>query len=284
MFSSKVHVVKTVAEMRGAIRGIRRPLGLVPTMGALHDGHLALVRRARTENATLAVSIFVNPAQFAPHEDFASYPRNLEHDLSLLGPEGVDLVFTTTTDEMYPSGFDTSVEVGRMGRILEGKFRPGHFCGVATVVLKLFNLCCPDRAYFGQKDGQQCVVLCHMVEDLNLCIEIVIVPTVRESDGLAWSSRNAYLNRQERRAAAVISRALFEVKELWEQGLKDAGRLRRHARRLLKAEPLVTKIDYVSIADAETLHDLKVVDRKAMVSTAVTIGSTRLIDNVLLKP
>ena len=284
MSSSRARVVKTIAEMRDAVGDIRRPLGLVPTMGALHEGHLALVRRARTENATLAVSIFVNPAQFAPHEDYGTYPRNLEHDLALLGRQGVDLVFAPTAEEMYPPGFDTSVEVGRIGQILEGKFRRGHFRGVATVVLKLFNIGCPDRAYFGQKDGQQYVVVRHMVEDLNLGVEIVVVPTERERDGLASSSRNASLKPQERRAAAVVSEALFQTKELWKRGVNDAGRLRRRARRILKAEPLVAKIDYVSIADAETLQELKVADRKAMVSTAVTIGPTRLIDNVLLEP
>ena len=283
MSSSSIPIVTTVAEMRETLVEMRRPLGLVPTMGGLHEGHLALVRRARTENATVAVSIFVNPAQFAPHEDYATYPRNLEHDRALLGCEDVDLVFAPRREEMYPPGFDTRVEIGRISQILEGKFRPGHFRGVATVVLKLFNICCPDRAYFGQKDGQQVVVVQHMVEALNLDIKIVVVPTVREHDGLALSSRNAYLNSQERRAAKVLNEALFETKELWKQGVQDAGRLRRRARRILKAEPLVAKIDYVSIADAETLQELKVVDRKAMVSTAVTIGPTRLIDNVLLE-
>ena len=276
-------IVTTVAEMRETLVEMRHPLGLVPTMGGLHEGHLALVRLARTENATAAVSIFVNPAQFAPHEDYATYPRNLEHDRALLGCEDVDLVFAPRREEMYPPGFDTRVEVGRISQILEGKFRPGHFRGVATVVLKLFNICRPDRAYFGQKDGQQVVVVRHMVEALKLDIEIVVVPTVREHDGLALSSRNAYLNSQERRAAKVLNEALFETKELWKQGVQDAGRLRRCARQILKAEPLVAKIDYVSIADAETLQELKVVDRKAMASTAVTIGPTRLIDNVLLE-
>ncbi len=279
-----MRVVETVKQMREVVRAARRPLGLVPTMGALHEGHLSLVRRARQENDVLMVSIFVNPSQFGPQEDFANYPRNLEHDLALLSREDVDLVFAPSQKEMYPPGFDTGVELNRLGMILEGRFRPGHFRGVATVVLKLLNICRPDRAYFGRKDAQQSVVVRRTVEDLNLEVEIVILDTVREPDGLAISSRNVYLNREERRTATVLSQALFGIRKLWEQGLTDASHLRRRARKTLEAEPLVVKIDYISIADAETLDELNFLERPAIVSTAVRIGRVRLIDNILLDP
>ena len=275
-------VATTVAEVRRALAKSERPLGMVPTMGALHEGHLALVRRARSENATLVVSIFVNPTQFAPQEDFDAYPRDLERDRRTLETEGTDIVFAPSAEEMYPPGFETGVEVGRIGQVLEGQFRPAHFQGVATVVLKLFNICGPDRAYFGQKDGQQYSVLGRLVEDLNLAVELVRVPTVRESDGLAMSSRNVLLGTEERLAARVISQALFAARQLWESGVKDADRLRQHTRDILLKEPLVSQVDYVSVADARTVEELEVVERQAILSTAVKIGSTRLIDNVIL--
>ena len=196
--------------------------------------------------------------------------------------EGTDIVFAPSGEEMYPTGFDTGVEVGRIGQVLEGQFRPAHFQGVATVVLKLFNICGPDRAYFGQKDGQQYSVVRRLVEDLNLKVELVLVPTVRESDGLAMSSRNVLLGTEERRAARVISQALFAARQLWESGVKDADRLRQHTRDILLKEPLVSQVDYVSVADARTVEELEVVERQAILSTAVRIGSTRLIDNVIL--
>ncbi len=275
-------VATTVAEVRQALAKIERPLGMVPTMGALHEGHLALVRKARSENATVVVTIFVNPTQFAPHEDFDNYPRDLERDQATLETEGTDVVFAPSSEEMYPPEFDTAVDVGRIGQVLEGQFRPGHFRGVATVVLKLFNICGPDRAYFGQKDGQQYRVLRRLVEDLNLEVELVTVPTVRESDGLALSSRNVLLGTEERQAAGVISQALFEARQLWESGVKDADRLRQHTRDILLKEPLVSQIDYISLADARTVEELEVVERQAILSTAVRIGSIRLIDNVIL--
>ncbi len=275
-------VARTVSELRLALETAQSPLGLVPTMGALHAGHLALVRQARSENTTVAATIFVNSRQFGSHDDFASYPRTLEQDLTVLEAEGADLVFVPSDEEMYPSGCETRVDVGRIGQVLEGQFREEHFLGVATVVLKLLNICRPDRVYMGQKDGQQCLVVRRMVEDLNLETELVTVSTVRDLDGLALSSRNALLTDKERSAARVISQALFAAKEMWESGVKDADRLKQHARDILAGEPLVTQVDYVSVADARTIEELKIVQGRAMLSTAVKIGSIRLIDNVML--
>ena len=267
-----------------ACRESRRPLGLVPTMGALHSGHIALVRRARQDSATLAVSIFVNPAQFGPQEDLALYPRDLERDLALLEVEGVDLVFTPGPEEIYPPGFDTWVDPGKLAARLEGAVRPGHFRGVATVVTKLLNIVGPDRAYFGQKDGQQTAVICRLVQDLNLSASIVVVPTVRDTDGLALSSRNEYLTAEQRKAAPVIYQSLAKIEKLWRGGLNDAKSLRRAARKLLEAEPLVDAVDYVSVADAETLEELDQIQVRAMASVAVRMGRTRLIDNIILEP
>ena len=203
-----MQVLKTRRQMTGACRTSDHPLGLVPTMGALHEGHLALVRQARKDNSTLAATIFVNPSQFGPQEDLSAYPRDLDRDLALLREEGVYLVFTPSVDEIYPPGFNTWVDVAGLGDRLEGAHRPGHFRGVATVVAKLFNIISPDRAYFGQKDGQQAAIIRKMARDLDLGVEVVTVPTVRDSDGLALSSRNAYLTEEQRRAAPVVYRAL----------------------------------------------------------------------------
>ena len=260
-----------------------RPLGLIPTMGALHEGHLTLVRRARGENETVAVSIFVNPAQFGENEDLATYPRDMERDLALLEAEGVDLVYAPTPEEVYPPGFDTWIEPGALAARLEGAVRPGHFRGVATVVAKLFNVVRPDRAYFGQKDGQQLAVIRQMARDLDMGIEIVAVPTVRDADGLALSSRNAYLTPEQREAAPVIYRALSAARQMWETGETDAERLRGAVREILQQEPLLSGIDYVSVADLSTLRELEQVNGPAMVSTAVRMGKTRLIDNVVLE-
>lgn len=264
------------------VRTCPRPLGLVPTMGALHEGHLALVRRARTENATVAVSIFVNPAQFGANEDLATYPRDMERDLALLDTEGVDLVYAPTPEEVYPRGFDTWVEPGALTERLEGAARPGHFRGVATVVTKLLNVVAPDRAYFGEKDGQQLAVIRQLVRDLNLGLEIVAVPTVRDPDGLALSSRNAYLTTEQRAAAPVVYRALSEARSLWLNGETDAESLRLAVRHILEAEPMLDEIEYVSVADAVSLVELDQVGRSAMISTAVRLGRTRLIDNVVV--
>ncbi len=276
-----MRVVHTIAEARAVRRALPGTWGFVPTMGYLHEGHLSLVRRARAENDRVAVSIFVNPTQFGPHEDYARYPRDLERDLRLLEPLGVDLVFVPSVEEMYPPGFQTWVIVEEVSRPLEGASRPGHFRGVATVVAKLFNILQPDRAYFGQKDAQQTVVIRRMVQDLNIPVEIVICPTVREPDGLAMSSRNTYLSPEERRAATVLFRALQAAKARYEAGERDAEGLREAMREVIRAEPLA-RIDYVSVAHPETLQELERVEGPALLSLAVYIGTTRLIDNLML--
>ena len=276
-------VVKTKLELVRACREAGRSLGLVPTMGALHDGHLTLVRQAREDNQTVAVTIFVNPTQFSPQDDLAQYPRDLDRDLDLLRREDADLVFVPPAEEIYPPGFDTWVQVGALAERLEGAHRPGHFRGVTTVVTKLFNLVRPDRAYFGQKDGQQTALVRQLVRDLDLGLEIVVVPTVRDADGLALSSRNVYLTSEERRAAPVVYRALCKAQELRSQGVEDGGRLRQEVEEVLAAEPLVGQIEYVSVAGAENLEELTEVTGPAMVSVAVHIGKTRLIDNVILE-
>ena len=258
---------------------LARPLGLVPTMGALHEGHMSLVRRARGENATAVVSIFVNPAQFGPGEDFAAYPRDMDADLARLEEAGVDVVFAPSADEMYPDSFDTYVDVGRIAERLEGEARPGHFRGVATVVCKLLSIVRPDRAYFGSKDAQQGLVIQRLNADLNLGAEIVMCPTVREPDGLALSSRNAYLDAEERRAAAVLYKALGLAGSM---KISPAKAVRDAMLDMLETEPLAS-VDYVSVADAATLEELETVDRPALVSLAVRIGSTRLIDNIVIE-
>ena len=278
-----MRVVETKVEMLSACREAARPLGLVPTMGALHDGHLTLVRQAREDNQTLAVTIFVNPTQFSPQDDLAQYPRDLDRDLGLLRREGADLVFVPPVEEIYPPGFDTWVRVGALAERLEGANRPGHFQGVTTVLTKLFNLVGPDRAYFGQKDGQQTAVVRQLARDLDMGLEIVVVPTVRDSDGLALSSRNVYLTAEERRAAPVVYRALCKAQELRSQGIEDGDRLRHEVEEVLAGEPLVGRIEYVSVAGAENLEELAEVRGRAMVSVAVHIGKTRLIDNLILE-
>ncbi|MCI0824412.1 MAG: pantoate--beta-alanine ligase [Chloroflexi bacterium] len=278
-----MEVVQSSRRLAALCRAAARELGLVPTMGALHDGHLALVRQARRENATLAVSIFINPSQFGPREDLSQYPRDLERDLELLREEGADMVFTPDAAEMYPPGFDTWVDPGELANRLEGANRPGHFRGVATIVTKLFNLVTPDRAYFGQKDGQQLAVIRRLVRDLGMGLEIVAVPTVREDDGLAMSSRNLYLTPDQRQAAPVVYRALASAERLWQQGVTDAQQLRQETRRVLQQEALIERIDYVSVADADSLEELEVVEGRAMVSVAVQLGQPRLIDNIILE-
>ena len=270
-------------QMSSACRSAKRPLGLVPTMGALHEGHMALVKQARKDNSTLAATIFVNPSQFGPQEDLSAYPRDLERDLALLRDEGVDLVFTPSVEEIYPPGFTTWVDVGGLGDRLEGAHRPGHFRGVATVVAKLFNIIRPDRAYFGQKDGQQSAVIRKMVRDLDLDVEVVMVPTVRDSDGLALSSRNAYLTEEQRRAAPVVYRALQLAQRLWQEGITDGSWIRSETRLVLESEGLIERIDYVSVANAETLEELDIVKGRVMVSVAVQLGKPRLIDNIILE-
>jgi len=274
-------VVNRISEYRKMRQQMACPIGFVPTMGYLHRGHLELVRRARAENQTVVVSIFVNPTQFGPKEDFASYPRDPERDLALLETEGTDVVVMPGAEEMYPEGFGSWVEVERVTERLEGAYRTGHFRGVATVVAKLFNIVQPTRAYFGQKDAQQLIVIKKMVSDLNLDLEVVAVPTVRESDGLAMSSRNVRLDANERQAALVLWKALSLAQELWQEGERSAERLRREMTLLIDAEPLAS-IDYVSVADSDTLEELSRIEGSALVSMAVKIGKTRLIDNVML--
>ncbi len=273
-------VIHTVAEMRAARAGVA-DLGLVPTMGYLHDGHLSLVARAKAESAAVAVSIFVNPTQFGPSEDLSRYPRDVPRDLGLLEAAGVDLVFVPDAAEMYPPGFGTTIEVGRVTEVLEGAVRPGHFAGVATVVTKLFNIVQPTRAYFGQKDAQQSVVIRKLVRDLDLPVEVIVAPTVREADGLALSSRNSYLTPEQRAAAPAICRALSEARRCFNAGEREAEALREAMRRTIGAEPLML-IDYVSVADPLTLRELATVEGQALASMAVRLGTTRLIDNLVL--
>ena len=277
-----MRVVETISEMRQLAGAAARPLGLVPTMGAVHDGHMALWRQARSENDSVVTSLFVNPAQFGPSEDFQAYPRDMDHDLSRFEAGGTDIAFIPSVDEVYPERFSTHVDVGPVADRLEGEFRPGHFRGVATVVSKLLSIVRPDRAYFGQKDAQQSIVVRRLNADLDLGAEIVVVPTARDPDGLALSSRNVYLSTRERESALVLYRSLCLAKELWNEGITDAGEIRQRMRELIDGEPEV-RTDYVSVADAETLQDLEVVRAPALVSLAARVGRTRLIDNVVLE-
>jgi pantoate--beta-alanine ligase len=276
-----VDALRTIAETRRARAALTRSVGLVPTMGFLHDGHLSLVRRARAENDHVIVSIFVNPTQFGPNEDLATYPRDEGRDLALLEAAGVDLVFAPTVDAVYPEGFETAVDVGSVAAPLEGTARPGHFRGVATVVLKLLNIVQPTRAYFGRKDAQQLAVVRRLVADLDLPVEVVACETVREPDGLALSSRNVYLNPTERKAATVLWQALTLARDLWTKGTRDAEAYRRRLGELIAAEPLATA-DYVSVADPVTLREIDRIQGPALVALAVRIGKTRLIDNLTL--
>jgi len=277
-----MQVAGPIFEIRALRQKLSGTVGFVPTMGYLHEGHLALVKQARRENSTVIVSIYVNPTQFGPREDFGDYPRDLDRDLDSLQGEGVDIVFVPSDDEMFPPEFSSWVDVDKVTERLEGASRPGHFRGVATVVAKLFNIVQPSRAYFGQKDAQQVVVIKRMVADLNMGTEVVVVPTVRESDGLAMSSRNIYLSPKERQAATVLFRALTLAQRLGRGGEKDAEKVRRQMTALIQKEPLA-QIDYVSVADAETLEELNSIDRPALASLAVRIGKTRLIDNMPLE-
>ena len=276
-----MRLVHTVAEMASAQKVVDRPLGLVPTMGALHMGHLSLVRRAREDNATVAVSIFVNPTQFGPQEDLQAYPRDMERDLALLEEVGTDMVFIPQPDDIYPAGFDTWVNVERVASRLEGESRPGHFRGVSTVVTKLFNIVRPDRAYFGQKDAQQVQVIRRMNADLNLGVELVVLPTVREPDGLAMSSRNARLDPQERQAALVLYRALCRAQNMYSDGVRQAPVIKEAMEELIRAES-TAQLHYVSVADPETLDELDLIHEHALVSLAIQVGKTRLLDNVVL--
>lgn len=265
--------------LRASLHGT---VGLVPTMGYLHEGHLSLIRRAKAECGHVVVSIFVNPTQFGPNEDLSKYPHDLERDLRLIEPLGVDLVWTPTAEGMYPNGFQTWVQVEALTAPLEGAVRPAHFRGVTTVVAKLFNAVRPHKAYFGQKDAQQAAVIRQMTRDLSYPIEIVVCPIVREPDGLAMSSRNKYLEGEDRQAALVLSRALNAAKELYDAGERDGEKLRGKMKEIIAAEPRV-QMQYVSCADYDTLAELETVTGKTLLSMAVMIGKTRLIDNFVLE-
>ena len=277
-------VARTADEFRAARRGAPAPLGFVPTMGYLHAGHISLVEAARASCATVAVSIFVNPTQFGPNEDFERYPRDEARDLELLEAAGTDLVLLPPADELYPPGDRTRVRVSGITEPLEGARRPGHFEGVTTVVAKLFAVVAPDRAYFGEKDGQQLRVIRRMTRDLLLPIEIVACPTVREPDGLAMSSRNVYLSPDERAQALSLSAGLRAASAAFASGERDADRLRALARDRIASQPLAD-IQYVSLADSETLEELDgPVERPAMLSLAVAFSGATLIDNATLEP
>ncbi|MFN8374622.1 MAG: pantoate--beta-alanine ligase [Anaerolineae bacterium] len=280
-----MEVVQAVERLNLALDRLPRPFGVVLTMGALHAGHIALAEQAREVKAlggSLLATIFVNPMQFGPKEDLSAYPRDLDGDLAKLGAAGADLVFTPTPEMMYPPGFQTSVEVGEVAHGLEGSRRPGHFKGVATVVSKLLNLTRADTAYFGQKDAQQVAVIKRMVRDLNMRTQVVVIPTVREADGLAMSSRNAYLSEHQRRAASVLNRALQAAGEAYERGERMPKVLRWIVQRELVKEPLI-EMDYVSAADARTLQELHdASEAPVLLSLAVRVGRTRLLDNCLL--
>lgn len=280
---AKTTVVRTRGELREALAAAPRPVGLVPTMGWLHEGHRALMGRARDESATVVVTIFVNPRQFNVASDYSRYPRNEARDLAMCEAEGVDLVFAPEVEEIYPRGFATTVSVGTVALPLEGAARPGHFDGVATVVAILFDLVGAERAYFGQKDAQQVMVIRQMARDLAIGTEVVACPTIREADGLALSSRNVHLTPDERAAAPVLRRALVAAREAWRAGERDAERLRDEMFETLTQEPLVD-VEYVSVADSATLAELDEVDGPALASLAVRFGSTRLIDNEILDP
>jgi pantoate--beta-alanine ligase len=279
-----VYVVSDIAETKAAVAETRtagKTIGLVPTMGALHEGHLSLVRASAFECGFTVVSVFVNPTQFGPGEDFERYPRDLERDAELAANAGADLVFAPLSSAMYPPGYATYVEVERLTEALCGASRPGHFRGVTTVVTKLFNICKPDVAYFGQKDAQQAVIIKRMTRDLDMDVEIRVMPIVRESDGLAMSSRNKYLSEDERKQATCLYMALKRADELYASGLVDTGEIIDQIIAVVEAAPDAT-IDYVSIVDAEELKDVERITSPALVALAVFFGDTRLIDNTIL--
>ncbi|MEN4099564.1 MAG: pantoate--beta-alanine ligase [Anaerolineaceae bacterium] len=275
-------VVNTLAQLTVARNELTEPVGFVPTMGYLHEGHLSLVRVSKSQCVSTVASIFVNPTQFGPKEDLSNYPRDLARDLALLDKEGVDLVWTPDETVMYPAGFQTWVDVERVTQPLEGSYRPGHFRGVTTIVAKLFNGVRPQKAFFGQKDAQQALVIQQMTRDLSYPIEIVICPIVREPDGLAMSSRNVYLSAEERPAALILHRALTKARQAYLDGERNASRLREIMLMCFSEEPLAN-VQYVSCASLETLHELDRIENGALLSVAVFFGKTRLIDNCRLE-
>ena len=276
-------IIRHISEIRKALKERQgETKGLVPTMGAFHEGHLSLVRQARKDCSLVVVSIFVNPAQFGAGEDYQTYPRDIRRDKKLAEEEGVDLIFAPTPEEMYPSPYHTFTEVEGLSRKLCGRGRTGHFRGVTTVVLKLFNIIKPDIAYFGQKDYQQAVIIKKMVSDLNLDMKIKIMPIIRENDGLAMSSRNAYLSKKEREAAPILYKSLIRAKELLSKGEKSPAKIIDTIREIINSEPLA-RIDYVSVVDPDSLEEIDTIKDRALIALAVRIGKTRLIDNLIFK-
>jgi len=278
-------IIETIHDMKLFIEQAKRQglrIGLVPTMGSLHEGHLTLMRQAKKSCDVVVVSIFVNPTQFGPNEDYAKYPRDLTGDSAQAGKAGVEVIFHPQAQEMYPNGYNSFIEIGGITQKLCGLSRPGHFRGVATVVAKLFNIIQPDKAFFGQKDAQQVLVLGRMVADLNMNVELEIVPIVRESDGLAMSSRNAFLSVEERNAALILSRSLQLAQQLVTHGEFNVEKLKQQVIAVIQAEKLA-KIDYVEIYSYPLLENIEVITSKALLALAVRIGNTRLIDNIILE-
>lgn len=280
-----MEVVKSPLEMQNIALNLKKAgkrIGFVPTMGYLHEGHLSLIRRAKEENDVVVVSIFVNPLQFGKNEDLDRYPRDFERDCNLCEKEGVDYLFYPSVSDMYPEDFKTYVEVKELPEVLCGKFRPGHFRGVATVVLKLFNIVQPDKAYFGEKDYQQLKIIQRMVKDLNVPVNVIGCPIVREPDGVAMSSRNKYLSEEERKSAVFISKALFQVKKAFESGERDVNKLKDIGISVLKQAPLIREIQYFEIVHPESLKQKEIAESSDIVAVAVYIGNTRLMDNIRL--
>ncbi len=279
-----MRIITSPPEIRDYCRSARSRgeiIGFVPTMGFLHEGHLSLMRQARSESDLCVISVFVNPTQFGPREDYKTYPRDLNRDSEMAAGVGVDVIFAPAPEDMYPHGYGTFVEVEGITEKMCGASRPGHFRGVTTVVAKLFNLVQPHRAYFGQKDAQQVVVIKRMAADLNFDVEVIIMPTVREEDGLAMSSRNRYLSPAERQAALVLIRSLNMAEDVVKGGQSDAAEISRRMRGMIEAEPLA-RIDYISVVDANTLEDLDLVQGEVLIALGVFIGKTRLVDNIVL--
>ncbi|WP_041083677.1 pantoate--beta-alanine ligase [Thermotoga profunda] len=278
-----MQIIRTVSDMKNLAEKLRKEktIGFVPTMGYLHQGHLSLVKRSKAENDITVVSIFVNPTQFGPNEDYTSYPRDLKRDLSMIEKEGVDFVFVPEVEEMYPKGYSTYVNEESLSKYLCGKSRPGHFRGVCTVVTKLFNIVKPHRAYFGQKDAQQFRIIRRMVRDLNMDVEVIECPIVREPDGLAMSSRNVYLSTQEREQAVALNKSLKMAESLYRSGEKSASRIIEKILDYLSSFDKL-KVDYVEIVDEESLEPVSQINKKVIVALAVWVGKARLIDNIIL--
>ncbi|MBU0533972.1 MAG: pantoate--beta-alanine ligase [Candidatus Omnitrophica bacterium] len=278
-------IIKKPYKLTARIKAIKKngkTVGFVPTMGSLHEGHISLIKKARKENEIVVLSIFVNPTQFGPKEDYKKYPRNFSRDKAIAKKAGVDIVFAPSAENMYPEGVSTCVEETNLSKILEGAIRPGHFKGVTTVVLKLFNIVQPDISYFGQKDYQQAVIIKKMVKDLNLDTNIKVLPTVREKDSLALSSRNIYLNQEERKSATILCHSLTSAKKLIENGLTNTEEVKKKIRTMIKKEK-ISGIDYIEIRELETLQPVKKITGKVVILLAVRIGKVRLLDNMIIK-